>query len=136
MEYFLGSLITLLSLIVLNMKINRDRSFRLPIPTFSQSRKYDLIKVNLFKKRMETQSKKLKEKSSYRGLVYGDSVYWIEDGYLVTADLVNGIVDRDSKKRVDTHSLSKVELDRVMFIVEKLTEGDKNDSGNSGNKEF
>lgn len=136
MEYFLGSLITLLSLIVLNMKINKDRKHRLPIPTFSQSRKYDLIKINLFKKTIDTQSKNLNKKSSYRGLVYGDSVYWIEDGYLVTADLVNGIIDRDSKKRVDTHSLSKVELDRVMFIVEKLTEGDKNDSGNSGNKEF
>lgn len=136
MEYLLGSLITLLSLIFLNIKINRDIGPRLPVPLFSQSRKFDLVKIYFIKKSNDTQSFNDKRKSSHRALVYGDAVYWIEDGYLVTADFIDGQIDRDSKKRVDTHNLDKVELDRVIFIVEKLTEGDNNDSGNSRNKEF
>ena len=136
MEYFLGSLITLLSLFILNVKINKHLNGKIPVPLFSQSRKFDLIKIYLVKKQKNTQSTNNKKKSSYRGLVYGNSIYWIEDGYLVTADFINGEIDKDSKKRVDTHSLSKGELDKVMFIVDKLTEGDKDDSSNSGNEEF
>lgn len=136
MEYFLGSLITLLCIIFLNMKINKNVSLRLSAPLFSQSRKFDLIKIYFIKKPNDTQSLNDRKKFSHRALVYGNAAYWIEDGYLVAADLVNGQIDRDSKKKVDTHSLNKVELDRVIFIVEKLTEGDDNDSGNSRNKEF
>ncbi len=141
MEYFLGSLITLLCLFALNFKIKKDEPYRIQVPTFSQSRKYLLIKkylISVPKARHShtSQSTKNFAKNLIRGIVVEDDIYWIEDGRLVTANLVNGKIDENSKKVVDTHTMDKVELDRVMFIVEKLTEGDGNDSSNSGQQEF
>jgi hypothetical protein len=40
----------------------------------------------------------------------------------------------DSVKPVDIMGMDAVELEKMIFIIEKLTEGTANDSGDSGNK--
>jgi hypothetical protein len=50
--------------------------------------------------------------------------YWIRSNVFYTADLNEmGLVDFDSARPVDTMTMSKVQLDKMSFIVEKLTEG-------------
>ena len=80
----------------------------------------------------ETQSRKHVKKNSRKAFFWQDDVYWIEDGFLITAKIIDNQIDNNTKKKVDTHSLSKVELDKMIFIVDKLTEGNKDDSSNSG----
>jgi len=135
MEYFWGSSITLLCLFFLNKMVNRQIMLNKTKIVFTQTRKNELVKQYYQKssnKKIDSQSKKGKAKNLIRGLIVEDLIYWIEDGKLVFANLVNGKIDETSKKGVDTHSMSKVELDKIMFIVDKLAEGNKNDSGNSG----
>ncbi len=45
---------------------------------------------------------------------------------------IDGTVDKDSTTRVDTDSMSKVQLDKMLFIVDKLREGTFDDSGSAG----
>jgi len=137
MEYFFGSIITLISLFIFNKMTNKIINTKMPIPIFTQSRKNQLIKnylINIIteKPQTKTQSREHAKKNSIKAYFWDDKVYWIENGFLVTAELANQGINESTKKRVDTHALDKVELDKISFIVDKLTEGNKDDSGNSG----
>ena len=137
MEYILGSIITLLSFFIFNKMTNKVISNRMPVPMFTQSRKIELIKnylinITATEPEVKTQSTEHLKKNSIKAFFWADNVYWIENGFLVTAKIKNDKIDETTKKRVDTHSIDKVELDKITFIVDKLTEGNKDDSGNSG----
>ena len=137
MEYFLGSAITLVSLFIFNQMLKKITSETLRVPVFTQTSKVELLKNYLVsvvtkKPEKETQSTNHLKKNSMRAFFLGRDVYWIEGGFLFTAKITNNEIDESTKKRVDTHSIDKVELDKISFIVDKLTEGNKDDSGNSG----
>jgi hypothetical protein len=137
MEYIFGSIITLISFFVFNKMTKKIITQKMHVPTFTQSRKVELIRDYLFntigpKQEEKTQSREHIKKNSRKAFFWLDNVYWIENGFLVTAKLNNNKIDETTKKKVDTHSLDKVELDKITFIVDKLTEGNKDDSGNSG----
>ena len=137
MEYFLGSAITLVSLFIFNQMLKKITSETLRVPVFTQTSKVELLKNYLVsivtkKPEKETQSTNHLKKNSMRAFFLGRDVYWIEKGFLFTAKISNNEIDESTKKRVDTHSIDKVELDKISFIVDKLTEGNKDDSGNSG----
>lgn len=139
MEYFIGSILTILTFIIVNNLIQNKINEHIPMPLFSQSRRYHVLKSYLkYKKKhkVERQSTKNQPKGSTRGIVVGNTIYWIEDGFLVTANFVNGKPEESSKKRVDTYSMNDVELKRIVFIVDKLSEGRSDDTGNTGNKNF
>lgn len=137
MEYILGSVLTLLSFFIFNKMTSRVIAHRMPIPMFTQSRKIELIKnylvnITATEPEVKTQSTEHLKKNSIKAFISGTNVYWIENGFLVTAKLNDEGIDETTKKRVDTYALDKVELDKITFIVDKLTEGNKDDSGNSG----
>lgn len=137
MEYFLGSFITLISLFIFNKMLKKITKDKIGIPVFTQTEKVELLKNYLVsviarKPEQKTQSRNHLKKNSMRAFFLGKDVYWIENGFLFTAKITNNEIDESTKKRVDTHSLDKVELDKISFIVDKLTEGNKDDSGNSG----
>lgn len=79
-----------------------------------------------------TQSRKIIEKTQTRIIFSEDKAYWIKNNTFLQADLVDGIVDESTTKVVDTMTMDKVELDKMIFIVQKLTEGISNDGGSSG----
>ena len=137
MEYFVGFLVSILSLFVFNKILKTTTNVKISIPILTQSRKIELLKNYLLsivtpEEQSETQSRKHLNKNSKKAFFWHDDVYWIEDGFLITAKVIDNQIDTNTKKRVDTHSLSKVELDKMIFIVDKLTEGNKDDSSNSG----
>ena len=44
--------------------------------------------------------------------------------------MVHGLVDKNTTRKVDTMTMDSVELEKTQFIVQKLTEGKQDDSGN------
>ena len=42
-------------------------------------------------------------------------------------------IDNESARLVDTMSMNKVQLDKMLFIMDQLKEGDSNDSSGTGN---
>jgi hypothetical protein len=141
MEYFLGSLFTLIIFAFVSKVLKRS-SAKLLVPTKNrQSIRFDSIRhiipiLNLVKPRKETQSTVSLRKNSIPVIFVDNEAYWIKDNRLYTAMLVNGKIDAETTKVVDTMTMNKLQLDKTIFIVEKLKEGFKNDSGNSGNKDL
>jgi hypothetical protein len=139
-EYLLGSFATLVAVVVANrvlkgkLKKENKASIR-----YSQSHIYTLLSpvldyvpmINSFKFK-ESQAYKYLESLYVKVMIVGNEAYWIKDNTLYTARLVEGEVDKDTTQKVDTMAMDKVQLEKTMFIVEKLREDQRNDSGSSG----
>jgi hypothetical protein len=137
MEYFAGSIVTLVTMYIVAKLVNHPKNNVKSVKTkFSQSRQFDLVMDFIPEtptKPMITQSIK-HERSQYIRIYFIDKdAYWIEDNRVYTAKFENGIVDHENKKTVDMTTIDKVELDKMIFVVERLTEGLSDDSGNSRN---
>jgi predicted translin family RNA/ssDNA-binding protein len=135
-EYFLGSIITLIITSVINKRFNRiidkQKSIR---PKIGQSYLHKILAEfeNLKnEEKINTQSSKYVEERYVKIMIVEDQAFWIKDNGLYSATLINGEIDNSTTKLVDTMSMDAVELKKTMFVVEKLTEGKVDDSGSTG----
>lgn len=136
MEILIGSLLTLTIIITNNLVLrNPVKKVMNTKIRFSQSNTQvlmsDLLNYEneMLHEETQRQSKKFIQQSYIRVVIVEDNAYWIKDNALYVADIVDGMVDRESSKRVDTINMDSVELEKTMTIVEKLREGLDEDSG-------
>lgn len=59
--------------------------------------------------------------------------YWVKDNKFYWADVSEGDFNPDLGKEINTESLSKKEMDRLLFILDNLNKDNDNDSGSSRN---
>jgi hypothetical protein len=52
-----------------------------------------------------------------------NQAYWIKNNTLFVADMEEGFVDEQTTREVDTMGMDRVQLEKVIHIVEALTEG-------------
>jgi CTP:phosphocholine cytidylyltransferase-like protein len=142
MEYFLGSIITLLTMFVVSRysnKVMSDHINNFVGVKYSQSRMFTLVQPFLptnreLLKPSNTQALAFTLKSQKRVIIMDGMAYWIQDNSLYTAEVIDqDQVQKQNAKIVDTMSMDKVQLDKISFIVDKLTEGLPNESGDSRN---
>jgi hypothetical protein len=138
MEYLIGALVTTAIFIVVGrmLRFNIKEAKDLKI-TYSQSHIYSLILPFIPSNSEMSIPKKSQSNNHYnniyiRTIIYENKAYWIKESNFFVADLVNGEIDKASQKQVDTLSMDKVQLDKMMFIIDKLMEGKDNDSRYSG----
>lgn len=139
MEYFIGAAVTLAIVYFVNrfISVRAEEHEELPL-VYTQSYVYELIRpfVSIYgyvTEEKQTQATKHFNNLFIKIVFTEDKAYWIEDTTFYVADLSeDGLVQKDTAKQVDTMSMSKVELDDIKVIVEKLTEGTGNDSWNAG----
>jgi hypothetical protein len=134
MEYFLGSLITLLIMAYFSKRTQQVMSKKLKSVQLSQSYIDSLVSqkildVLLPPEKKKTQSTNHFKKDEVRVIVIEGEAYWIVNQTLYVANLVDGTVDNDTTRKVDTMTMDDVQLEKTQFIVQKLTEGKGNDSG-------
>lgn len=73
------------------------------------------------------------DRDSIKVIIIDNSAYWIKDNTFYTAFVDDsGMVDKDTTRVVDTMTMDAVELDKMLFIMDRLREGLTNDSGGSG----
>lgn len=142
MEYLIGFLI---SLVVMYGFFKAQQAYNIiyehPIKVirYSQSHVHSLIspllpKPEKIKKIKKTQSVFHNENSHIRVIIMDDMAYWIKDNTFYTANMsMDGTVDKDTTRTVDTMGMNKVQLDKMIFIIDRLREGNLNDSGSTGN---
>lgn len=82
----------------------------------------------------KTQSKMHYDRTNVKVIILDDNAYWIKDNIFYKAPLVNNLIDKDSAEQVDTISMDKVQLDKMLFIMDKLREGINDDSRGSRDK--
>ena len=108
---------------------------------YSQTHIHNIIKDNLpdqlflpLKRPRQTINH---EKSIHlKVLFFEKDAYWIKENALFIAEQEDGIVKEDTARRVDTMGMNRVQLEKVMYIVDILNEGNQNDSGYTRNNGF
>jgi hypothetical protein len=137
MEYIIGSLFTLATLVLVTWSL---RSSQLKEPhkiVYRQSHIFEMIRPFLDAPiyrfpDQNSQSFNHLLSNKQRILYLEDRAYWIRDNTLFVSEVVDGVINEEETKVVDTMALDKVELEQVIFIVEKLTEDANDDGRNSG----
>jgi ferric iron reductase protein FhuF len=138
MEYFVGAVLTLLVVVVTNkLIISQLKEEKKVVVKYSQSYIYSIIAPMMFglnnrSTRKQSQSFKYQEDSYIRVVVVENKAYWIRNNTFYTAEVMDGTVDKDSTKEVDTMAMGDVELKKMLMIVETLREGSSGDSSGTG----
>jgi hypothetical protein len=133
MEYLAGSFITLLGMAALAafyFKNRKDLIQGYDVIRYSQSHIHEIIKKYIPDEEFEPKSTPSQsanhKRSMYTRVVFVENqAYWIKNNTLFVADMEEGIVDEDSTREVDTMGMNKVQLDKVIYIVDALTEGEQ-----------
>jgi len=130
MEYFIGSIVTVATILFFGKLFSRkiEPPRRLSV-NYSQSYIHEIVKPALpfleyLKPPLETQGTKFNKELYTRIIIVDDLAYWIADNQFFVAPFEDGFVKKEYQKLVDTMTMSSVELEKMAFIVEKLTEGD------------
>lgn len=140
MEYiigFLSALIFIYCLVKIQDKFDILKE-RVKFVGSSQSRNHQLFnknKISKIKKSKKTVSQSVKhdKNTNIKVIIMDDQAYWIKDNVFYTADMSQGIVDKDTTRVVDTMTMNKVQLDKMMFIIDRLREEAFDDRWGAGN---
>lgn len=135
LEYILGFLLTiglLAYFFVKNKEIMYEKEFTIK---YRQSHIFELIKpsINFSKKRIvNRQSDEHEKKINIKVLIMDDKAFWIKNNAVYTAPVENDEIIKGSATQVDIMGMDEVELGKIMFIIDQLTERQDNDRGNPG----
>jgi hypothetical protein len=138
-KYFLGSAITLLTIFVIAKFFYKEEKTvkRINPYRYSQSAIHHLVnpfipKNKIVKEKKISQTRKHFDKTNIRVIIVEDEAYWIKDNIFYTAAMTDEGVDKDTTSVVDTMGMNKVQLDKMLFIIDQLRDGKQHDSGSSG----
>jgi len=137
MEYFLGSIITLLVIVFTKIYLSKTLKTKIKPIRYSQSRALELS-INIIqqaiapKEVINTQSTVHHSKNTLKILVIGRFAYWIKDNNFYMADIIDEDIDHDTTREVDIMTMDTVQLEKMIYIVEQLREGMPNDNRDSG----
>ena len=53
-----------------------------------------------------------------------DKAYWVKDNIFFTAEVVDGKIDPETTHEINTINMSKMDIDRMLFILDKLKDDD------------
>lgn len=138
MEYFIGSIITLL---VISVTGYFARKIVVSEPKIqiknSQSYYFTILDRFLMAEQMAmvgkpSQMRKHMDKLYTRILMVKGYAYWIRDNKLFKAEIIDNEVSEDNAIEVDIMSMNDVELKEILFIVDRLKEDSYNDNWNAG----
>jgi hypothetical protein len=142
LEFLAGSIFTIVLIILIRSRLlrsNFEKKYLINKVIYRQSHIHDLVgseinRLMSFPKAKNTQSRNLVSNDELRVVFVDGLAYWVKDNCFYQANVIEGKIDDFSKKVVDTMGMNKVELDKMFFIVQKLTEGKKNDGRGRGFK--
>jgi hypothetical protein len=139
MKYLIGSGITLISIYFALRFLKNDSEKKDKQIMYTQSYMFEIIKPLLpfanisNKKKVVSQSYLHEEKTRVRVIIMDNQAYWIKNNMFYTADVHENSIEKETARVVDTMNMDKVQLDKMLFIMDQLRDGEENDSGSTGN---
>lgn len=140
MEFFLGSVVTMIAMFITTRLISSSNYDDMPSPfRYSQSHIHETVSPlipNLrdYKKFIPRQSANQEERTNIKVVIFDNKAYFVKDGTFYCAEMNGGEIDGANATLVDTMGMDKVQLDKMLFIMDQLRDGKKNDSGDSRNQ--
>ena len=74
------------------------------------------------------------DKTNVKVIILDNQAYWIKDNIFYKAPIDGQEIDKESAEQVDTIHMDKVQLDKMLFIMDRLREGINDDSRGSGDE--
>ena len=140
MEYFLGSILTMIGMFVTTRLVSSQKTIINDNPfRYSQSHIHETISplipnLKFYKKEIVRQSTNQEEKTNIKVVIFDNKAYFVKDGTFYCAEMHGTEIDGANATLVDTMGMDKVQLDKMLFIMDQLRDGKTDDSGSSGNK--
>ena len=138
MQELIAIFLTLGTVWVIINKTKKSKKNKISTTLSRQSDVHKLLKhffsISLENNNNYTQLTKHKQKGMIKVIVLGNQAYWVSDNKFYVAEAIDGEVQKNTAKPVDIDSLSKVDLDKMLFILDSLRDGKRNDRGSSGNQ--
>ncbi len=139
MEYILTIILTFMVSWAILRVIRKNAQKGFSKTLYRQSDMHKLLKyffsLNIIvDEKPPSQLTKRRERGMIRVIVMGDLAYWVSDNIFYVAEAIDGEVIPQSAKPVDINSMSKRDLDKMLFILDSLKNGNKNDSSSAGNE--
>jgi hypothetical protein len=131
MEFLLGFTLAIATILIFRIfiikNINQDQG---SLIKYSQTRVHEIIKNHIPDQEFElkrpiTQTQNHRNSMYTRVVFVENQAYWIKNNTLFVADMEEGMVDEETTREVDTMAMDRVQLEKVVYIVEALTEGKK-----------
>jgi hypothetical protein len=137
-DFLIGAIVTIIAYSVSQRIIRKSLPKDEGISTinYSQSHIYDLMRpflefADVVSSDVPSQSINYLKNAYMKVMVVNSKAYWIKNNTFYVADVVEGEVKKETTKEVDTMAMNKVELNEMLFIVEKLRE-ESDDNRGSG----
>jgi len=132
----LGLTLALICPIII-ITVKRNKRFFAKV-VYSQSDIHQIVRHFLPKDLFEmpkpvSQARKHVSKNTVRVLIIEDQAYWVHDNMFYIADTAEGLVNADTVRPVDTHNMSKRDIDKMLFILDSLKNGNSDDSSGAWN---
>lgn len=131
----IGTTVTILLLVYIFILRNNIKNNREPIISQSMlQHRYSNRKNNSRRIKVKTQSSLHYDKTNIKVIIFDNDAYWIKDNIFYRAPLVDELINKEAAEQVDTIHMDKVQLDKMLFIMDRLREGIGNDSRSSGDE--
>jgi hypothetical protein len=133
MEFLLGTVTTTLVLFIFIVFLINKRNKREPffLIRYSQSHIHRILspllpQVDQISKisNKNNQSGKHLKNTNVRVLIVEGKAYWTKNNVFYVSNIVDGDIDKDNAQVVDTMGMNKVELDKMLFIIDQLRKGE------------
>ena len=83
------------------------------------------------KRKLKTQSQKHLKENNINVIIVDNEAFWIKNNIFYKAQMSDQGVDKNTTQEVDTIAMDKIQLDKMLFIMDKLREGIDDDSRSS-----
>ena len=118
------------------VRFKQKRSFSKVIG--SQKDAHELLKIIDRKDSVETKQKtsqmrKYEKENMISVIVSDDHAYWVAGNTFFVADIIAGVVDRDTTRPLNTDEMSIEEVKNMLSILDSLKGGGIHDSGSARN---
>ncbi len=138
MLYLLCIMLTSIAFCAIIILMNKKRNKSFSKVLYRQSDMHNVLKDFFFKdifdnKVASSQSKIWKNKKTTKFLVIDQKAYWVSNNMFYVGDADNGQVRPETGKPIDILTMSPKEVNKMLFILDNLNGGRKNDSGGARN---
>ena len=129
------TLIAVCSIIIIAVK--RSKKYFAKV-VYTQSDIHSIVKhfipKDLFDEpKRPSQARKHLKNNSVKVLMIEDHAYWVHNNMFYVADIANGLVNPETVKPVDTSNMSNRDIDKMLFILDSLKNGNSDDSSGAWN---
>jgi hypothetical protein len=139
MTYILAIGLTLLSISsIIIIAVKRSKKYFTKV-VYTQSDIHQIVKNFIPKDLFEmpkplSQARKHIRSNTVKVLIIEDQAYWVHNNMFYVADTVEGLVSPETVRPVDTNNMSKRDIDKMLFILDSLKNGNSDDSSSTWNK--